>query len=217
MYPLLISIVSFFSLYPQESNKTISDFVECRESIQEILKNVNEEDRVIGLSIVAPEYSQYSRFLDFIELRTLYIMYLNTGTSSFSVGPFQMKPNFIEDMEEYISSNRILKKKYEHLLPRGSSRDKRKFRLENLSSWIGQLKYLELFIAIAKDKTKNLSLSSSKDKLFHWATLYNGGIKLSNDEVSSLQNIKQFPRYENTFNYAQVAYEFYGQLQKYNW
>ena len=144
-------------------------------------------------------------------------MYLTTGISDFSVGPFQMKPSFIEDMEKYVCDNPKLAKKYNNLISQGSNREKRKFRLEYLSSWFGQLKYLELFIMIAKSRTKTIDFKSVEDKLKYWATLYNAGINCSHEKVIRLQKIKSYPKFYNKFNYSEVSYEFFLKLHESGW
>jgi hypothetical protein len=58
-------------------------------------------------SIVAPEISQYSSVYNEVELYSLKVMYTQFGKdySDFSVGYFQMKPSFVESLENYISQN----------------------------------------------------------------------------------------------------------------
>jgi len=210
-------ILSFFGTYPKESSATIEAFKDNRDTISTELSKLSSTERTMALAVVAPEYSQFSKFLDFVELRALYVMYLNEGVSDFSVGPFQMKPSFIENMEKIVQKSTSLKKKFSKLLPNGTVRDQRKFRLNNLATWSGQLRYLELFIVIVKEKTKNIRFDNEELRLKRWATIYNSGINLDEKVITHHQYVKQFPKVVKNFNYSDVAIEFFEKLREYDW
>lgn len=210
---LCAAILSFFDFSPKESEEAVCFIQQNNKEIKSHMQSLNSEEQHIAMSIVAPEISQYSSVSDFFELRTLYILYLNTGKSNFSVGYFQMKPRFIEDMEVYVSKNPCLKNRYRDLMPKGTEREKREFRLNNLSSLEGQLKYLELFIAVAKLKTESIEFSDIDSKIKYWATLYNSGINIGHDNNLKYQEKKFFPRGAQLFNYSDVAFEFYNKLK----
>lgn len=211
---ITVVIISFFSQFSEESNQVLDSYKTNWDVIDKNLTSLSTTEKLLALSIVAPEFSLYSKYTDIIELRTLYVMYLNTGISDFSVGPFQMKPSFIEDMEKYVISNSQLASKFSSLIPTGSNREKRKFRLENLSTWNGQLKYLNLFVIIVKEKTKFIEFKSIEEKLRYWSTLYNAGINCSQKKIIRLQQIKGFPKFSNKFNYSKVSYEFFLKLSE---
>lgn len=210
-------IISFFSNYPEEAYEAVSFINEKRTSIQCSLKSLSPDEQLIAMSIVAPEISQFSSIQNFIELRTLFVMYLNAGVSDFSVGYFQMKPRFIELMETKTKKSSVLSKKYKDIIPKGSIREKRKFRLERLSTLDGQLRYLELFIDIVKKQTSYISFANPEHKLKYWATLYNSGLDLKESDVSKRQNQKLFPKYSKQYNYSSIAIEYYHELKKYGW
>lgn len=215
---LICAIVSgFIGAFPVEAEQ-VETF--CRENRREIasgLPYLTSEERLMAISLVAPEMSQFSEFCDFIELRSLYAVYVNTGKSDFSVGLFQMKPSFVEELENQIRHDKKLKDRYSCLLPKGSKREQRRSRLSNLSCLSGQLKYLEVFVEIARNRTKDLSFQGDADRLRYWATLYNSGFQRSEDEIRCLQQIKMFPRFTRQFNYSDVCVEFYNKLKAYAW
>lgn len=210
-------IISFFSNSPKEASEAVSFINENKSSIQQSLKSLSSEEQLMAMSIVAPEISQFSSFQNFLELRTLFVMYLNTGQSDFSVGYFQMKPSFIELMEKKVKFSSILLKKYKDIIPKGSTRNKRKFRLERLGSLQGQLRYLELFIDIVKIITSSMNFTNSENKLKYWATLYNSGLDLKESDVVRLQSLNLFPRYDKKYNYSSITTEFYHELKKNCW
>lgn len=214
---LCSTFISFFGVYPKEANDAISFINDNKTVVREALSALSKDEQLIALSIVAPEISQFSSVLDFVELRTLYIMYLNTGQADFSVGYFQMKPSFIELLEKQIKRSKHLYSKYKDVIPTGSNRRKREFRLKKLSSLSGQLRYLAAFIDIVNQTTSSLHFTTSEEKLRHWATLYNSGLKLKEPDVLRFQKLNLFPKFEKRFNYSSVSVEFYYELKKYGW
>ena len=78
------------------------------------------------------------------------------------------------------------------------------------SEW--QMRYLAIFIEVAKRRTAKWGLKGYEEKLRCWATLYNAGPYLSRQRVSNRQKVKQFPRGTNEFNYSAVAVELYKVL-----
>lgn len=214
---IFYSTISFFGCFPKEANNAISFIEENKTTIQQSLNALSSDEQLIALSIVAPEISQFSSVLDFVELRTLYILYLNTGQSDFSVGYFQMKPSYIETLEKQIKHSKHLHYKYKDLIPTGSNRNRREYRLKQLSSLSGQLKYLEVFIEIVRRKTSSLHFNGTEDKIRYWATLYNSGLDLKQSDVSRLQELKLFPKLLKKFNYSSVSVEFYNELKNHGW
>lgn len=190
-------------------------FKENSKEIRSELKDLSEDERLIAMAIVAPEVSQYSSVMDFLELRTLFIMYRNMGSGDFSVGKFQMKPSFVELIEKEISKDNKLKKQFNSYIPTGDEKEKRTTRLKRLSELEWQLKYLRVFIDLARKKTKNVKFKTSEDKLRYWATLYNSGLNIGSDKVKRMMSEQHFPHYSRKkFNYADVAVEFYKALKK---
>ena len=147
----------------------------------------------------------------------LFVFYLNTGKANFSVGYFQMKPSFIEEMEEIVHKDRGLKIQYHSLLPKGSVKDKRRFRLSNLLTLSGQLRYLSLFIDVVKQKTIKMNFNNNEEKLRYWATLYNSGMNLSSEEVKQQQSVRQFPYFLKNYNYSEISVEFYDKIETMGW
>lgn len=213
---LFCVILSYFSYYPNDANNAIKFICDNKEEFSQSLHKFSGKEQLMAISIIAPELSQFSNIYDAIEMRTLFAFYVNMGKADFSVGYFQMKPSFIEEIEGIVQKNKILKKQYSGLIPKGSSKEKRRFRLNNLSTLSGQLHYLCLFVDIVKQKTFHMKFADDEEKLRYWATLYNCGLDLSPEEVKERQNIKQFPHFSKRFNYSDIAIEFYKMLQNDN-
>ena len=206
-------MLSFLEVYPHAKDSVLGFIEKNQDEISSSLGELSEDDCLIAISIVAPEISQYSSISDFFEVSSLYAMYMNFGRADFSIGRFQMKPSFVENLEKDVLGNPSLLKKFSNLIPTGSEREKRKFRLGKLSNLSGQLEYLRLFMAIAAEKTSSIVFRDSEEKLKYLSTLYNSGINLNNNQVLNAMNKKRFPRLDREFNYAEVAYEFYKLLK----
>ena len=211
---LLILLQLYTSFFGRETNRAL-DFLEKNNSeITSTLSEMNQEDLETAMAIVAPELSQYSTISDMLEMRSLFITYRNFGRGDFSVGYFQMKPSFIEELEREIRKDKKLGKKYKTYLITGDDKTIRETRLNRLSTLEWQLKYLKLFIDVAGIKTKGMKFKSPEDRLRYWATLYNSGFNSSPQRVEKMQKIKYFPRNKNKFNYADVSAEFYRLFQE---
>ena len=212
---LICLAASYLTVYADKAREATDFFDANRETIATGLAPLAPADRDVALAVVAPEASCYSAVCDFVELRTLFVMYVNTGVSDFSVGHFQMKPSFVEDLERRVSCSAELRKVYGDILPRGDSeRARRRWRLEKLSTLEGELRYLCVFMTIAKSKTAGRKFSSETDRVRYIATLYNAGLGQSPDGVRQHLKERRFPKYLKTHNYGDVAAEFYLLLSK---
>lgn len=215
---LLCTIVaSYFNSFQKEAEEAVIFIAKNKSLICSILCDLSAEEQLLAVSIVAPEISQYSSFLNFFEQRTLFVMYLNNGNADFSVGYFQMKPSFVEDLEKKALVSKSQRERFKDIIPSGSEREKRKFRLVKLTSLAGQLRYLRLFIEIVRTKTNDIEFNDRFAKLRYWATLYNSGMDLNESEVLRQQTVNLFPKFERKFNYSSVSVEFYYNFMNHGW
>lgn len=203
----IIFLASYFSTFPLEVKETIS-FLSIK--VETRLSNVlTKDESIMAMSIVAPEISQFSSIRDEVETGVLKVMYVQKGWGNFSIGPFQMKPSFAEALER---ENSDLFNQ-----PKKNGRRDRADRVKRLSSLEGQIEYLLLFIKTVRKKTANLSFVNNEEKLLYWAMLYNAGLYLSHKNLNYYLSRKQFPRYSEQFNYAQICLEFYRFLRNQQW
>lgn len=210
-------VVSYFNSFQQEVEEATIFITENKSLICSTLCGLSTEEQLMAISIVAPEISQYSSFLNFFEQRTLFVMYLNNVNADFSVGYFQMKPSFVENLEKKALVSKSLRERFKDIIPSGSEREKRKFRLIKLTSLAGQLRYLRLFIEIVRAKTNDIEFNDSFEKLRYWATLYNSGIDLNESEVLRIQTVNLFPKFKRKYNYSSVSVEFYYKFKNHGW
>ena len=177
--------------------------------------SINESPEFV-FSIVAPEISQYSSLSNLLESNTLKILYVQGGSTygNFSLGYFQMKPLFVEKMEDKIRVEKRLKAKYAGVLLKSQDiKETRKQRLYHLNSIEWQLKYLGLFCDLMKKKCKYMKFKNNEEKLRYYCTAYNSGMDLAEKNIHKMYNKKFFPHFgELKFNYSDVCLSFYELL-----
>ena len=166
--------------------------------------------------IVFPELTRYSMFRDFFETGGNELLYIKGGKAicDFSIGPWQMKPSFAEDVEGLIgkSADSLQFK----LLVKYAATDEKGVRAERiarLKSLTWQCRYVCAFIAIEKSKIpQHLSY---EEQLKFYASAYNLGVYRSPAEITKWQQVKAFPygKGASQFAYADVALEYYNHLK----
>jgi hypothetical protein len=144
-------------------------------------------------------------------------MYTQFGKdySDFSVGYFQMKPSFVESLENYISQNPKQFKDYiEFLFKDPQSKNSRIVRLERLNNILWQLKYLAAFCAIVENRFKSNTYSSIEEKLKFYAAAYNSGYHKSKEHLINMQKKTFFPKIaKQKFNYSDISVQFYNKIK----
>lgn len=184
----------------------------------EVCKNICNVDAKFMKSIVFPEVMRYSSIKDDVEaesLRTLYVQF-GAAYANFSIGLFQMKPTFAEQVE--VKSKQLLPQNiYKELQLAYTSTDEqsiRQQRVERLQDKDWQMVYLTAFISLCNELYRAKMFSSSTEKLQWYATVYNAGFDKSNVYINN--KIEQDNFYLNQqmpgkkFKYAAIAAWFYN-------
>ncbi len=206
---LLTAVAGYFGQYPREADEAIHYAARNRAEIESITDYLSRSEGLEAMCIAAPEISQYSKLYDAAEVYALAALYVSAGRSDFSVGPFQMKPSFAEDVERRVEADASLRKRYAKLIIADEGRKGRGIRVSRLSSLKWQIVYLSAFYDIARQKTSNIVFKDAEERVRYYATLYNGGMGLTRQQVESRQRVKQFPRRGSVkFNYASIAAEY---------
>ena len=167
-------------------------------------------------AIVAPEITQFSYLSDKIETYSLKVFYVQNGKdySNFSIGVFQMKPSFIEDLENYISANITLKNKYKKFLfENPNERQARVERVERLGSTEWQIEYLALFCAVVSHKFINMNFTDEEEKLRFYANAYNSGFHKTEQQIIEISKKALFPHFSRQkFKYSDIVIWFYREI-----
>ncbi|MDQ1164853.1 hypothetical protein [Flavobacterium sp. SORGH_AS_0622] len=197
--------------YRLEIDHAISLLIKKKDIIDQEL---NRKERVEILAIAFPEIIRYNSFSDYIETSSNRILYINKGkkVSDFSIGYFQMKPSFIEDLENYVIHNTNLEDCNMILIKKKTEKEIRKERIDRLESFQWQIRYLKVFWHVAELKFKNLNFKNKQEKIRFFATAYNYGFTKPENEIENYQAIKAFPYGEriNTikFKFADFSLDF---------
>jgi hypothetical protein len=188
------------------------DFIASNRWIADTLRS-NGLDPCTGLAIIFPELIRYSSIRDNIETAALKSLYIQYGKSyaDFSIGHFQMKPSFAEDIEkEYIRRRGGPVNSYDTT----NCVSSRKERINRLNSTVGQVRYLCVFMKLM---TRNLNLLADygkKEGVRLMAAAYNYGFRA---DIKTLEEISQKQFFytgifasETKFNYSDISVEYYN-------
>ena len=220
MFTLLLTLSlllpeGYFAAYSGNAQDAMEFYRENKSLFDRHFQGASAEEKKMAFAIVAPEVSCYDVFMDFVETEAMKHKYVDSGECDYSIGYFQMKPSFVESLENEVFRSSALRAKYGAALSysrEGSATDKRRERLNRLCQTEWQVRYLAIFLEIVKARTAGWGLAGNEERLRYWATMYNAGFYLSKARVRQRQSVKQFPRSTNEFNYSAVAVEFYKML-----
>jgi hypothetical protein len=172
------------------------------------------------IAVVFPELVRYSALRDKMEISMLKTLYRNLGDdyANFSIGVFQIKPSFAEEIQERVFSG--TDKELRSLFRKKSSfPNKRLFRasiISDLENPETELNYLTAFYRICEKRFgKELHDAESRIKLF--ATAYNTGQLKNIKEIEEMSDKKFFNtklfKTEN-YSYPDVSLYWYNQYSK---
>ncbi len=175
-----------------------------------------------AVAVIFPELVRYSALRDKMEITLLKTLYRNLGDdyADFSIGVFQIKPSFAEDIQNkvFAGSDKELKSLFrkQSLFP-----DKRSFRasvIEDLQNPETELNYLIAFYKIC-DKRFRKDWADEALKIKFLATAYNTGFRKSAREIEEMSDRKFFntklSKTEN-YSYADVSLFWYNQHMQNN-
>ena len=172
-------------------------------------------------SIVFPEVMRFNSLKDGVEAESLRTLYVQFGKqyANFSIGLFQMKPTFAEEVEA----------KSKQLLPDSllaelqlaytatSEEGIRAERVERLQDEDWQLVYLTAFVSICNKLYAHKNFSSPTEKLQWYATVYNAGFDKTDAFITNKIKQDNFYLSRNMpgkkFKYAAIAAWFYNKKE----
>ncbi len=176
-------------------------------------------DGRLAEAIVFPELIRYSKWQDQIEQAAVNALYISKGTAgaNFSVGRFQMKPSFAEEVET-AWNNSPLAQQYGFVFNLQQQPEARRSRLRRLTTLEGQCRYLAIFIRLQLLRHSQLQQYSHHEQVRCLATLYNGSFSASWPSVIQQQHETHFhtdvipTRYTQYYCYADIAVAAYELL-----
>ncbi len=224
----VIPVIFFFSnntflpaqTPPEFFGTQYTDAIEkIKEEKKRIQKHCDEHNinPALAISVVFPEMLRYTLWRDMFETTALKLMYVQYGSKAadFSIGWFQMKPSFAENLEAEILKDAHLRLHFKKLIlykaPTNDTVSLRTERLSRLQSFDWQLIYLGAFILINIKKYENLKVES-KNYLLLLSAAYNRGMEKSIQELLNFLTLKTFPYgpgKQNPFGYVELSNHFY--------
>jgi hypothetical protein len=186
MYPKLILIFLCFSFtaptapFQSDVQRAVETLRSKKKVIKQSENGMATDDNRTALSVVFPEVIRFNSFTDFIETKTLEWVYVDYGAerADFSVGLFQMKPSFVEKLEEASKADPTLFRQFAEILSFPatlSAPEIRKMRVVRLQNFETQIGYAQVFLLICNAKFKNEVFASNKEKIKFFAAAYNFG------------------------------------------
>ena len=174
-------------------------------------------DSRVAEAIVFPELIRYSMWQDEIERAAVNGLYVTKGRegANFSIGRFQMKPSFAEEVEQAWNRS-SLSKEYGFVFNLQSNNEARRSRIRRLSTMEGQCRYLAIFIRLLQQRHPQLSQQPTKDQVRFLATAYNRSFNVSYEQIRQMQRERHFhtdvikTRRTRLYVYADIAASFFS-------
>jgi hypothetical protein len=174
-----------------------------------------------AISIIFPELVRYSALRDKMEISLLKTLYVNLGQdyADFSIGVFQMKPSFAENIRH--ESTAFLGRRsgivFKSPADYAEIKDFRKSIIRDLEDPEGQVAYLISFIRICEKKF-NLFRLNEQSRIKFLATAYNFSIDKTALQIAGMADKKFFStkllKTEN-YSYSDVSLFWYNQYQNF--
>ena len=201
--------------YEKSCQKAKAFFTEHKSKLENSAKTCGLSAEFL-FAVVAPEITQFSYLSNKAETYSLKVFYVQNGKaySDFSIGVFQMKPSFIEALEDYINADTILKVKYKkNLFEKPNERQARVSRIERLDNAEWQIEYLEVFCTVVNHKFADVNFATEEEKLRFYANAYNSGFQKSEQQIKAIGQKALFPHFSRQkFKYSDIAVWFYGEM-----
>jgi hypothetical protein len=231
---LLLTFLSIFSgnIFSQDPNVGASDYRQIFARDYTFASNIIDQnqwwsdtlenhgiDPDFTLAIIFPELIRYSSILDYIEIKSLEVLYVQYGEdyADFSIGYFQMKPSFAEHIEADILKYSLEDQYPELNLLKPSVADdptQRGYRITRLKDEFYQVIYLEAYIRIMDLLYSDwITRLTPAMKLQFYATAYNTGyfkdISVIREEMKKNRFFTGMFMGDEKYSYCDISLDYY--------
>jgi len=199
---------------------------QSKDALDYYMSNIGEFNKaaaVTGLSpefifaIISPELSQFGFLNNLAQTGLLRFLYVQGGKTyaDYSIGYFQMKPSFVERLEEILQQNEMLQQQFKScLIENPNSRKGRVERINRLTQPKWQLSYLALFCMVMQERFADKEFPNKEEQLRFYAAAYNTGFHKSEEVIEQFTQKAFFPLLGMTkYNYSEVSLWFYRELK----
>lgn len=172
------------------------------------------------LAVVAPEIANFNAIRNEVEYRILEVFYVEKGTdyANYSVGHFQMKPIFVEQLEIELNSRKEMTDfRAAFQYHSKDAKEIRAMRVRRLKSVFWQLRYLMLFHRLIKLRFPQLENTALQNHLQFTAAAYNRGYTHREETIRQWMQVAWFPNYGQppAFIYSDLALDFWKRIKHY--
>ena len=203
---------AYHERYDAECQLALSFWVSHEAEFKAIGSKAGVSARFL-FALVAPEISQFGYLSDRAQTYILKVMYVQRGKAyaDFSIGRFQMKPSFIERLEQCLRAESTLCTLFPEVLFTAES--ERAERIKRLESMEWQLVYLALFCRVVQQRFEHIVFADETEKLQFYANAYNVGFHLNASRLQQTQGA-YFPHLSRQkYRYADISLWFYQNIQ----
>lgn len=194
-------------------------YLQHKTQIQAACRQKNVSEKML-VSMMFPELMRYSPTRDAAETMANRLLYVNFGGGygNFSIGCFQMKPSFIEHLEQKVRECQWAEFQFLAYYESTDSVEIRKKRVERLSNLHWQLQYALFFVQYV-DAFWIDGVPSQMSDICYFANLYNIGLQRSNKQIHAFLKAKNYPNPNQTFrpdyyNYGLVSEAIYAHFDR---
>jgi hypothetical protein len=213
---LAVSVSSYINVSSNQTERYDQAELYC-QSIQVEFENIAaiyELDYKEVLPIIFPECTRFSQFSDQMETTALEYFYVRYGSNgaNFSIGHFQMKPGFIESLEQEIAALNLSDSQKKYFDFKSTEiKDIRAERVSRMTDTKWQIHYLCLFYKVMDQRMVNKVWESRSARVSFYAAAYNYGFQSTEAEIEAWQSKSNFPtdEYGGKAPYAQIAADYY--------
>ncbi len=191
-----------------------------RESWREVFESLDVASDECE-AVVFPELLRYTRLQNGMEQAALHAFYISGGkeAANFSVGLFQMKPSFAEEVEsEWMRSP--LRREYSLYFDTSDTKEARRRRIERLADSRWQCVYLALFVRLLSARLPQLATLPVEERVALMATAYNMDFGASFEQLQAAKDRRSFhldflaSKRTTYYGYAILAAEWYKTLSQ---
>lgn len=200
-----------------------TDWTEAERYVREHHEDREKEfdlfdvDSRVAEAVVFPELIRYSMWKDEIERAAVNGLYISKGRegADFSIGRFQMKPSFAEEVEQAWNAS-PLAKEYGFSFNLANNNEARRSRVRRLSTEEGQCRYLAIFIRLQQQRLPQLQKVSKEQQVRLLATAYNRSLSASWQSLCKMQHERHFhtdvikTRSTRFYCYADIAAQWFS-------
>lgn len=183
---------------------------------------VFNENPIPVLAVVAPEWVRYSMVRDLMETTALELAYVRFGpkAADFSIGPFQMKPSFVEDLEKAIHTMDPVPPVLAAAVAYTASDPvaQRRVRICRMKDIRWQYFYAFAFYTLSQNRFETVLSAEERKQIAFIASAYNLGFTRPASAIEKWQKSEVFP-YGSAFrgpqeSYSGVALRFYEAMRE---